>query len=176
MAGVSESEVTGFEEGYSDPRIELLQRFARIFGVSLAYISMLTDDPAACDDPDIYETLILTAPSGAVSTLRDIMGLSFVSKSNLHGREAIGRVMPDKAMESLIGCGDRIIFKLKHSAQNGDIVAAKVSVGELIRKYERHGNIVLLKPENPLFDEIRIDTDSENFEIIGVAAEIHRDL
>ena len=176
LSGTTEREITAFEDGYSEPRIELLFRFAQIFGVSLAYISMLTDECAVCEDNSIYEALILAAPSGSTPTRRDVIGVSFVDKNHLHGREAIGRVMPDEAMENTIGKGDRVILRLEHSAKDGDIVVAKTSGGELIRKYERQGNVVLLKPENPLFDELRIDNDSEIFEIIGVAAEIHRDI
>ena len=176
MSGTSESEIAGFEEGYSEPRIELLLRFAQIFGVSLAYISMLTDDMAVPKEKNVYETPILKAPEGIAPTRRDVIGVSFVDKKRLYGKDAIGTLMPDEAMENTIGKGDRVILRLGHSAKNGDIVAAKTSFGEVIRKYERHGSVVLLKPENPLFDELKIDTDSENFEIIGVAAEVHRDL
>ena len=174
MAGISESELTAIEEGYSDPRIDLLQRLAQIFGVSLAYICLLTDDPSVCKDKSLYETLIFSSPLVGKMTRRDVIGVSYIYKNNLHGRDAAGRLMPDESMEELISKGDRVIFRLQHTADNTDIVLANTDQGELIRRYEKRGNVVILKPENPLFDEVKINTDSENFELIGVAAEMHR--
>lgn len=72
--------------------------------------------------------------------------------------------------ESMTGAhilpGDLVIIQPQQTAENGDIVAARLGEEATVKRFWRHGNRIELQPQNPNFAPIPL-RKSDNAAIIG---------
>ena len=68
---------------------------------------------------------------------------------------------------------DVVIINPQKNAKNGEIVVAMLQDEATLKRYERHGNVVYLKPENKNYDIIKIK-NREDFSIIGKVLGVFR--
>lgn len=174
LTGVSESTVEGYETEYIEPRIGFLTRIAQIFGVSLAYAAMLTDDPSVEEDDSVREVYVAQRlNAGGVVRKSDIAGTVYIKKEDAHGRDCFALIMPDDSLErARIRKGDILIVRKQYHAENGDIVVAETDGQILVRRYEKKGSIVLLRAESAKFDTVKIDVLEKEFAVLGTVAEV----
>ena len=77
--------------------------------------------------------------------------------------------------ESMIGAGildgDKVIVRPQQTADDGQIVVARIGEEATVKRLRRRGGKVWLLPENPAFEPI----DGTEAEIIGLVKAVHRD-
>ncbi len=174
LTGVSANVIDGYETEYIEPRIGFLTRVAQIFGVSLAYAAMLTDDPSVEEDDSVREVYVAgRLHPGGVVRKSDIAGTVYIKKEDTHGRDCYALIMPDDSLErARIRKGDVLIVRKQSRAENGDIVVAEVGERIFVRRYEKVGSIVLLKAESARFDTVKIDLKEQEFSVLGRIDEV----
>lgn len=90
------------------------------------------------------------------------------------------RVNGDSMIGAGINTGDLVLIRQQHSAENGQIAAARVNGDEAtLKRYHKQGSSVLLMPENPAYEPRIVpakDFETGDAEIIGVALEVRHQL
>lgn len=81
------------------------------------------------------------------------------------------RVRGDSMIEAHICDGDLVLVRRQDGAQVNDIVVAMVGAGDdaeaTVKRYQRDGERVVLKPEHPTMAPIVIDPRQREFKIVG---------
>lgn len=70
--------------------------------------------------------------------------------------------------------GDLLAVHRQPTADNGQIVVARLGDEVTVKRFQRHGHTVDLEPENPDFEVIRIDLQAEPLDIEGIAVGVLR--
>ena len=70
--------------------------------------------------------------------------------------------------------GDLLAVKKADSARNGQIVVARLGDDVTVKRYRKSGSVIELLPENPDFKIIRVDSDSDEFALEGLAVGLMR--
>jgi repressor LexA len=80
--------------------------------------------------------------------------------------------------ESMTGAGiidgDLVVVRQQATAENGEIVAALLDNEATVKRLDRDGDTVVLRPENPEFEPIIVDPARVDFRIIGVVVGLLR--
>lgn len=76
-------------------------------------------------------------------------------------------VVGDSMTGAGIADGSIVFFRKIQEVREGDIVVARLEDGVTVKKYSRQGKKVVLKPENPLHNPIVVDTEVDNFDVLG---------
>ena len=70
--------------------------------------------------------------------------------------------------------GDLLAVKKGDSAKNGQIVVARIGDDVTVKRYKKTGNLIELLPENPDFKVIRVDPETDEFTLEGLAVGLMR--
>jgi repressor LexA len=70
--------------------------------------------------------------------------------------------------------GDLLAIHRTSRAENGQIVVARLEDEVTVKRFQQHGALVRLLPENPEFTPIEIDTTRETLAIEGIAVGVIR--
>jgi len=70
--------------------------------------------------------------------------------------------------------GDLLAVKKVDQAKNGQIVVARLGDEVTVKRYRRTGALIELLPENPDFDVIRVESQSDDFALEGLAVGLLR--
>ena len=70
--------------------------------------------------------------------------------------------------------GDLIAVKKTEKVRNGQIVVARIGDDVTVKRFRKTGSTVELISENPDFEPIRINRESDNFRIEGLVVGLLR--
>lgn len=70
--------------------------------------------------------------------------------------------------------GDLLAVKKVDSAKNGQIVVARIGDEVTVKRYKKTGTLIELLPENPDFEVIVVDPESQEFTLEGLAVGLMR--
>ena len=70
--------------------------------------------------------------------------------------------------------GDLLAVKKIDSASNGQIIVARLGDEVTVKRYRKTGDVIELLPENPDFDIIKVDAESSEFVLEGLAVGLMR--
>lgn len=70
--------------------------------------------------------------------------------------------------------GDLLAVHKARTAENGQVVVARVEEDVTVKRFERKGGTILLHPENDDFSVIKVDLEHQHFEIEGIAVGVIR--
>jgi len=145
------------------------------------------------DDP-IAPSALRRPPSGT-PLLREVpilgrvaAGQPLLAEQNLEGSLALSRdwVNGDEAFiltvqgESMIGAhilpGDHAVVRRQETAESGEIVVALLDDEATIKRIFFRGDEIILQPENPAMEPIRVPRGSTRFQILGKVTGILRKL
>lgn len=84
------------------------------------------------------------------------------------------KVRGDSMRDAGILDGDLLAVHSTPTAHHGQIVVARVEDEITVKRFEQKGEIVLLKPENPAYQPIRVDLRGQELAIEGVYAGLLR--
>ena len=79
------------------------------------------------------------------------------------------KIRGDSMIEAGILEGDYVIVRAQSTAENGEIVVARVEEEATVKRLRRRGDRVVLEPANPAYSPIE-----GPFELIGVVVEVRR--
>ncbi len=85
------------------------------------------------------------------------------------------RVQGESMTDAGILDGDMVIVRPQATAEHGAIVAALLDNEATVKRFERNGDTIILRPENPRFQPITIQPGRTDFSIIGVVVGLLRD-
>lgn len=166
---------------YSDADMDTLARVAEIFNVSFAYVASITDNPKV-EEPgakEVYVAEKLRAGDGVV-TQKNVVATIYMEHGEMHGKDYFGLIVKDDAMvKARIFKGDTVVVRRQNFADNGDIVVAMVDDGEeIVRRYKRTGNVVVLTAEGDgmKYETIKVNTEATKLLILGKVCEVRINL
>lgn len=84
------------------------------------------------------------------------------------------KVRGDSMRDAGILDGDLLAVHSTPTAHRGQVVVARIDDEITVKRFEQRGNIVLLKPENPAYEPIRVDLREQALAIEGVYAGLLR--
>ncbi len=77
------------------------------------------------------------------------------------------KICGDSMINAGINDGDIVVVKQQAYAEPGEIIAAYINGSATLKRFLYDGNNVLLKPENPAYTPIEVES-GEDFRILGV--------
>ncbi len=178
--GIAPSTFSDWKSGRSVPKAEKIKRIADHFGVSVTYF--LNEGVA-----DAYSSAGYARAGRSVPIIGEIRaGSPIITNETLLGHELADvedadeyfylQVLGDSMKNIGMVHGSLVLFRKQQYAQNGDVVACLVGGDSAtVKRFERHGRLVTLLPENEAYHPIELTTD--DFEagearILGVAVEV----
>ena len=84
------------------------------------------------------------------------------------------RVHGDSMKDAGILDNDLLAVHSTPTADNGQIVVARIDEEVTVKRFQQHGSIVRLLPENPAYEPIRIDLKNQPLVIEGLAVGVLR--
>jgi repressor LexA len=84
------------------------------------------------------------------------------------------RVHGDSMKDAGILDNDLLAVHSTPTADNGQIVVARIDEEVTVKRFQQHGSIVRLLPENPAYEPIRIDLKNQSLVIEGLAVGVLR--
>ena len=105
----------------------------------------------------------------------NIEGFLTVGNEIARGTETFAlKVKGDSMIDDGILEGDHVIIRQQHTAENGDIVCALIGNEATLKRFQRKGNQITLKPANPKYEPIIVSKGE--FRILGKATGVIRKL
>lgn len=105
----------------------------------------------------------------------NIEGFIAVANEIARGKETFAlKVKGDSMMEDGIFDGDYVIISRQETADNGDIVCALIGNEATLKRIQRTGSEVILKPANPKYEPIVVSKGE--FRVLGKATGVIRKL
>jgi repressor LexA len=105
----------------------------------------------------------------------NIEGFFPVARELARGKETFAlKVKGDSMIEDGILDGDLVIIRRQETANNGDIVCALIENEATLKRFQRNGHEVTLKPANKNYDPIIVSKGE--FRILGKATGVIRKL
>lgn len=187
IAGVSDKTVSSWENESRSPKLGSINKICDYFNLDLkTFIDESNDEynpalklpeEAIPYEPSHRAPIVGSIPAGyPVLAVEDIEGYADVPYSDAENYFFL-RVSGD-SMEPKICLGDLVLIRKQNTADNGQIVAARVNGDEAtLKRYKRQDDTVLLLPENQKYNPYVISvSDFENgyAQIFGVVVELRR--
>ena len=98
-----------------------------------------------------------------------------VDKDTFHpGADYLLRVKGDSMRDAGIYDGDLLAVRRASTADNGQIVVARIEDEVTVKRLQIKGHIACLHPENPDFDVIKVNMKKQPLEIEGIAVGVLR--
>jgi repressor LexA len=111
-----------------------------------------------------------------VISFENLEGYFKVDAETAGGKEIFAlRVKGDSMSGSGILDGDLVLVLVKKTADNGDIVVARIRDEATVKEYREEDNFVKLVPHNPEFEVLELPP-GEDFEILGKVISLWRDI
>ncbi len=105
----------------------------------------------------------------------NIEGFLTVGNEIARGTETFAlKVKGDSMIEDGILEGDHVIIRQQYTAENGDIVCALIGNEATLKRFQRKGTQITLKPANPKYEPIIVSKGE--FRILGKATGVIRKL
>jgi repressor LexA len=83
------------------------------------------------------------------------------------------RVVGESMKNAAILDGDLVVVRVQDTARDGDIVAARLGDEATVKRLQRKGQRVMLRPENDEFDPITVKP-GDDFQILGKVIGVYR--
>lgn len=122
--------------------------------------------------------IVGTVRAGALHpAIEDIEGYFAVDRDMLKGADCFFlRVRGDSMIEAGIRSGDLALVRPQATADNGDIVVARVNDEATLKRFFREKDRIRLQPENSAMEPIIIQAKAGEVNIIGKVTGIFRSL
>lgn len=182
IVGVSKATVQRWESGnIANIRRDKIVKLAKALNVSPAYLMGWEEEPVF-SHPDILpiETkklpIIGSMACGEPIYEEEDFEAYVVVGAQIKADAAV-RAKGDSMINARIHDGDLVFIKYQPIVENGEIAAVWVDDGFTIKRVYRYGDTLVLRPENPDYDEmIYTENDGVAIKIIGKAIAFQSDV
>ncbi len=107
--------------------------------------------------------------------IEDVEGYVAVDRSFVSGSDNfLLKVGGDSMIDAHIQDGDYVVVKPQPEANNGDIIVAIIDEEATVKKFFKNGNQIQLKPANPDYKPIVIDSGGRDVSIVGKVVSVLR--
>jgi len=113
---------------------------------------------------------------GPTLAVENIEATVTVAKEWARGEEVFFLRVRGDSMAPFILEGDLVLVRSQTSADNGDVVVALLEDEATVKRFFRENHHVLLKPDNPHWETLRIREGSPGLRIVGKAIGVYRRL
>ena len=183
IVGVSKATVQRWESGnIANIRRDKIVKLAKALNVSPAYLMGWEEEPDIPSHPDILpiETkkipIIGSMACGEPIYEEEDFEAYVVVGAQIKADAAV-RAKGDSMINARIHDGDLVFIKYQPIVENGEIAAVWVDDGFTIKRVYRYGDTLVLRPENPDYDEmIYTENDGVAIKIIGKAIAFQSDV
>jgi repressor LexA len=112
-----------------------------------------------------------------IIAVENLEGEVLLDRSLVDGEEVfLLRVRGDSMAGTHIVEGDLVMVKPQKTAENGEIVVALIGDEATVKRIYCEPGKVILRPENPAYDEIVVEPPSDDFQLIGKVVGVFRKL
>lgn len=187
IAGATDKAVSSWEKGTRSPKLQYTKPICEHFGIDLNTFIDESNDIYKPVLPSNAIPIDLTSQHRIPILGRIAAGLPLYAEQNIEGytltdlnggAEYFALRVSGDSMEPRICLGDLVLIRKQNTADNGQIVAARVNGDEAtLKRYKRQGDTVLLLPENQKYNPyVILVSDFENgyAQIFGVVVELRR--
>lgn len=177
--GISQSTIGNWESGTRQPKMDVLEKIAEYFNVSVDYLLGRSSDPARTTVPT--GTNILPLPETyEIPLLGDIAcGTPILANENVEQMVSVpSNITADFCLrckgDSMIGAriydGDLVYIKQQDDVDDGQIAAVLIDDEATLKRVYRDGDSMILQAENPAIKpQIYTAKDAKSIRIIGLA-------
>ncbi|MEC9365106.1 MAG: transcriptional repressor LexA [Sinimarinibacterium flocculans] len=138
-------------------------------------IRLTGDEDAAANDGDSLPLVGRVAAGNPILAQESVESWYKIDRKLFHPQpDFLLRVQGWSMRDAGILPGDLLAVKRVPTAQNGEIVVARMGEDVTVKRFERRGDIVRLLPANPDFAPIRIDLAQQDLVIEGRAVGLLR--
>ncbi|NIO17601.1 MAG: transcriptional repressor LexA [Deltaproteobacteria bacterium] len=112
-----------------------------------------------------------------ITAVENLEGEVLLDAGLVGGEDAfLLRVRGDSMAGAHIVDGDLVMVRPQKTAENGEIVVALIGDEATVKRIYCEPGRVILRPENPSYDEIVVELSSDGFELIGKVVGVFRKL
>ena len=173
---VGKTTVSNYETGYSEPDLEMLNKMAKLFDVSVDCL-LGNNRPTETQDYitiNVYGSIPAGIPIEAIEDISDTEDLSL--KEYDKSKEYLGLVVDGDSMYPKYLDGDTIIIEKTPDCESGTDAAVYVNGYEATLKtvIKNPNGTITLKPINPNYSPKTYGPEDDPVRILGVVKEIRR--
>ncbi len=176
MLGVAKSTVSMYENGRREPGLETIEAIADIFNVDFNMLVGSKANGSVFDIPNV----VSLPKTKSVPLLGNIAcGEPILAEENVTDYikvdvdinvDFVLRCKGDSMINARIFDGDMVYIRQQSDVDDGDIAAVLIGEEATLKKVYKHKNKIVLRPCNPLYDDIIYSYDElNNVRILGKA-------
>ena len=168
-----------YESGASEPSIEMIQRLARHFGVTIAY---LMGEPEIANSGRYIRIPVLgrVAAGIPIDAIEEVIDWEDISVNEVGNGEYFGLQIQGQSMEPKISNGDVVIVRRQPDVDSGDIAVVLVNGNDAtVKRIKKSPQGVTLIPSNPAYEPIYYsneEVESLPVTILGKVVELRAKL
>jgi len=182
MGMKSYTTITKWEKGENSPKGKDIVRLSELFNVSANYLfgieepkhsNLIEISPATVKIP-ILGTIACGDPILAEENFK---GYRYESPDRLPSGNLIYLEAKGDSMEPTIPNGSYVLIREQPEVEYGEVAAVRVNgnTEATLKRIKKHGNTILLMPDNPKHDPIVVD-ENNPITVIGKAVKVEWDL
>jgi repressor LexA len=171
--GTGRSTISGYEAGISTPTYRILVSLAKLFDVSLDYLTDQLPKGAIPVDKAGMVALPVYGPvqAGKVGIVEDVPeeGRRLIDAALVEGGKHFWLLVEGDCMAPRLRHGDYVLIRMQSEVENGEVAAVVMidSDEATLKRYFVRGRDVVLQPTNP--NDEPIITDARNVRVVGKA-------
>lgn len=172
--GLTPQALGHYEKGRREPNIDILQKMAMYYGVSIDFLTGVTEERLKLlgEGLQIMHIPVYNSLQAGLSLEGNaIVGYQDLPASMLGEGSFFGVIADIDSMHPSIKLGDALIFARTNLANDGEIIAVQTSESFFLYQFKKLGDGILLKAENqkydPLFFKSLSDMSHQGHRIIG---------
>lgn len=167
LIGKSQSLVARWVKDDRSPDYETMARLADILRVPLNYLSDNTGTIKKSRKVPVIGSASCGVPNERSDDVLDWISIPH----KLYHKDAYAVIADGDSMEDTISDGAVVVVDPSEQVDNGNIVHYTLDGSESgIKRFERKGNIVILKPINRKYEDLVIDTNEHELKFSRVIA------
>jgi repressor LexA len=116
------------------------------------------------------------AAGGPILAVENIEATMTIAREWAGGGEVFFLRVKGDSMAPYILEGDLVLVRSQTSADNGDIVVALLEEEATVKRFYRENNHIVLRPDNPRWEILRIKERASIFRIVGKVIGVYRKL
>ncbi|MGI5873503.1 MAG: transcriptional repressor LexA [Bacillota bacterium] len=173
----SRSSINKIEKGINDVGQSQIVIFAKALRTTPAYLMGWEDDNLDAFSIPNIEPMPQTEKKPLIGTIA--CGEPILAAENIEDYidipqyircDFVLRCKGDSMIGAHIYDGDIVCIHQQPEVENGEIAAVLIDDEATLKRFSRHGSIIILKAENPSFDDIVItENDGKEIRVIGKA-------
>jgi len=128
--------------------------------------------------PDTRQVPLLgrVAAGGPILAVENVDATISIPREWAGGEEVFFLRVRGDSMAPFILEGDLVLVRSQTSADNGDVVVALLEDEATVKRFHRENRHILLKPENPRWETLRVKEGASECRIIGKVVGVYRRL